>query len=102
MKLTMKATIAAACALGMTTAFAQNVQRGETTAVKGTQTVAQASTAAPVQVAQAGGASSGASTGTLPGGIGVAGSVGSTVVFVGAAATALAHSIKDTYSPSGH
>jgi len=93
MKLTVKATIAATCALGMSTAFTQTVQRGETTAVKGMQTVAQASTVAPVQVAQAGaspgGAAGGASTGELIGGIGVP-SVGSTVLFVGVAAAAAA------------
>ena len=94
MRLTIKATIAAACALGMFAAFAQTVQRGEMTAVKGMQTVAQASTVAPLQVAQAGasagGAAGGASTGGLVGGVGVAGSVGSTVLFVGAAAAAAA------------
>lgn len=106
MKLTIKATIAAACALGMATAYAQSVQRGETTAVKGTQSVAQASTVAPVQVAQAGaaagGAAGGASTSGLPAGIGVAGSVGSTVVIVGAAAAAAAATSGGTYTPTAH
>jgi hypothetical protein len=106
MRFTIKATIAAACALGMTTAFAQTVQRGETTAVKGTQSVAQASTVAPVQVSQAGaaagGAAGGASTGELVGGIGVPGSVGSTVVFVGAAAAGVAASTSGTYTPTAH
>jgi hypothetical protein len=103
MKLTIKATIAAACALGMTTALAQTVQRGETTAVKGTQTVAQASTAAPVQVAQAaGGAAGGASTGGVVGGVGVAGTVGSTVVFVGSAVAATAATSGGTYTPTAH
>ena len=106
MKLTIKATIAAACALGMTTAFAQNVQRGETTAVKGTQTVAQASTAAPVQVAQAGtaagGAAGGASTGGVAGGIGAAGTVGSTAAFFGLAVAAWARTIRDTHTPPSH
>jgi hypothetical protein len=101
MKLTIKATIAAACALGMATAFAQTVQRGETT-------VAQASTTAPVQVAQAGaaagGAAGGASTGGVVGGIGVAGSVGSTIVFVGSAAVAAAASASGsaTQTPTSH
>lgn len=103
MKLTIKAAIAAACALGMTTAFAQTVQRGEAAAVKGTQTVAQASTIAPVQVAQAaGGAAGGASTGGAVGGIGVAGSVGSTVVFVGAAVAAAAATSGGTSIPTSH
>lgn len=106
MKLIIKAAIASACALGMTTAFAQTVQRGETTAVKDTQTVAQASTTAPVQVAQAGaaagGAAGGASTGGVVGGIGVAGSVGSTVVFVGSAAAAAAASTSGNYTPTSH
>jgi hypothetical protein len=106
MKLTIKATIAAACALGMFAAFAQTVQRGETAAVKGTQTVAQASTLAPVQVAQAGatpgGAAGGASTGGTVGGIGVAGSVGSTVVFVGAAVAALASTSGGASTPTSH
>ena len=106
MKLTIKATIAAACALGMTTAFAQTVQRGDTAAVKGTQTVAQASTAAPVQVAQAGaaagGAAGGASTGGVLAGVGAAGTVGSTVVFVGAAAAAAAATSGGTAAPTSH
>jgi hypothetical protein len=106
MKFTIKATIAAACALGMSTAFTQTVQRGETNAVKGTQTVAQASTVAPVQVAQAGasagGAAGGASTGGLVGGIGVPGSVGSTVLFVGAAVAAAAATSGGTYTPPAH
>jgi hypothetical protein len=106
MKFTIKATIAVACAFGMTTAFAQNVQRGDTAAVKGTQTVAQASTAAPVQVAQAGaaagGAAGGASTGGVVAGVGAAGTVGSTVVFVGSAAAAAAASSSGTYTPTAH
>lgn len=106
MRLTIKATISAACALGMSTAFTQTVQRGETTAVNGTQTVAQASTVAPVQVAQAGasagGAAGGASTGELVGGIGVPGSVGSTVLFVGAAAAAAAATSGGNSIPTAH
>ena len=105
MKLTVKATIAAACALGMFAAFAHTVQRGETTAIKAMQTVAQALTVAPVQVAQAGaapdGAAGGASTGELVGGIGVPGSVGSTVVFVGAAVAAVAATSGGT-TPTAH
>jgi hypothetical protein len=95
MKLSIQATIVAACALGMTAAIAQTVQRGETTALKGPQTVAQASTVAPIQTAQvgaaAGGAAGGASTaGGFVAGIGTAGTVGSTVVFVGSAVAATA------------
>lgn len=98
MKPNIKATIAAVCALGMSTAFALTVQHGETTAVKGTQAVAQASTVAPVQVAQAG-AASGASTGV---GVGIAGGVGNTVVFVGAAVAAVASVSGGTSTPSAH
>jgi len=67
------------------------VQRGDKVASTGqaTPTVAQASSAAPIQTAQAGaaagGASGGASTGGVFAGVGTAGSVGSTVVFVGSA-----------------
>lgn len=81
-----KISIAVACALGMSAAVAQSVQRGGTVVSvgKATSKVAQASTPAPVQTAQAGGAAGGASTGGAAGGIGAAGSVGSTAVFVGA------------------
>jgi hypothetical protein len=90
-----KVSIAVVCALGMSAAVAQTVQRGATAAgntSKATQTVAQASTTAPVQVAQAaaGGAAGGASTGGALAGVGTAGTVGSTVVFVGSAAAGLA------------
>lgn len=82
--------IAVACALGMGAALAQTVQRGDV-AVSGAnapQTVAQASTTAPIQTAQAptGGAAPGASTGGAVAGAGV----GTTLVVVGAAVAAIA------------
>jgi hypothetical protein len=86
-----KISIAVACALGVSAAFAQSVQRDEAK-----QTVAQASTTAPIQTAQAGaaagGAAGGASTGGVLAGVGTAGTVGSTVVFVGSAVAATAAS----------
>jgi len=60
-----KISIAAACALGVSAALAQIVQRGEAVS-DAMQTVALASTAAPIQTAQAGGAPAGASLGTTP------------------------------------
>jgi hypothetical protein len=84
--------IAVACALGMGAALAQTVQRGDVTvsSANAPQTVAQASTAAPIQTAQAGAAAGGASTGGVFAGIGTAGTVGSTVVFVGSEVAAIA------------
>ncbi len=88
--------IAVACALGMGAALAQTVQRGDVTvsSANAPQTVAKASTAAPVQTAQAGaaagGAAGGASTGGVFAGIGTAGTVGSAVVFVGSVVAAIA------------
>lgn len=100
-------SIAVACALGVSAAFAQTVQRGDAKVsnTKATQTVAQASTTAPVQVAQAsgaaaGGASSGA--GGFVAGIGVPGTIGSTVVFVGAAVAAAAVGTDNPSSAVSH
>lgn len=76
-------SIAVACALGVSATVAQTVLRGDATvsnAGKATQTVAQASTTAPIQTAQAG----------TSGGVGTPGSVGSTVLFVGAAVAGVA------------
>ena len=96
-----KISIAVACALGVSAAFAQSVQRGEEK-----QTVAQASTTAPIQTAQAGaaagGAAGGASTGGVVAGIGTAGTVGSTLVFVGSAVAATAASSSGDYTPTQH
>ena len=85
-------SIAVACALGMGAALAQSLQLGDAAAGnagKATQTLAQGSTTVPIQTAQAGGAaggvSGGASTGGVFAGVGTAGTVGSTVLFVGAA-----------------
>ncbi len=78
-------SVAVACALGMSAALAQTVQRGDVTvsnASKPTQTVAQATTTTPIQVAQAGGAAVGATAGGGIAGIGIT----STIVIVGTAA----------------
>lgn len=109
MKPTMKISIAVACAFGASAVLAQTVQRGDV-AVSGAsapQTVAQASTAAPIQTAQAGaaagGAAGGASTGGVLAGVGTAGTVGSTIVFVGAAVAATAAaSDSDAIPPTSH
>jgi hypothetical protein len=82
-------SIAVTCALGVSAAFAQTVQRGEATvsgASKTTQTVAQASTTAPVRVAQAGGAATGATAGGATAGVGI----GTTLVVVTAAIATIA------------
>jgi len=96
MKRMTKISIAIACAFGASAALAQTVQRGDVTVsgANAPQTVAQASTAVPIQTAQtgaaAGGAAGGASAGGFVAGIGVPGTVGSTVVFVGSAVAATA------------
>lgn len=86
MKQIISVSIAAACALGVSAAFAQTVQRGGATVSEPTQTVAQASTTAPVQVAQAGGAATGAAAGGATATVGV----GTTVLIVGASIAAIA------------
>jgi len=86
MKRMTKISIAVACALGMSAALAQTVQRGDETVSNATQTVAQASTAAPIQTAQAGGTATGASTSGAVAGAGL----GTTLVVVGAAVAAIA------------
>jgi hypothetical protein len=90
-------SIAIACALGTSAALAQSVERNGATVSKAgsTQTVAQASTAAPIQTAQAGAAAGSAAGGAsaggaAAGGIGVAGSTAGTLTFVGAAAASVA------------
>lgn len=107
MNVTLKAAVAAACALGLSAAYAQTVQRGETSAAKpAQQTVAQASGTAPIQTAQAGaaagGAAGGASGGGFVAGIGTAGTIGSTAVFVGAAVAGVAGASGGTYTPPSH
>ena len=95
-----KLSIAIACVLGMGTALAQTVQRGGVTvsnAGKATQTVAQASTSAPIQTAQAGGTATGASAG---GAVATAG-VGTTLLVVGAAVAAVAVA-SDSGSTASH
>ncbi len=88
MKRFTKISIAVACALGVSAAFAQSVQRGDTKVsdTKPTQTVAQATTTAPIQVAQAGGASSGAVAGGATAGVGL----GTTLVIVAASIATIA------------
>jgi hypothetical protein len=92
MKSLTRISIAVACALGVSAALAQSVQRDGVTVSKAgaTQTVAQA----PIQTAQAGaaagGAAGGASSAGALGGVGVAGSAASTITFVGAAAVSVA------------
>ncbi len=94
MKRLTKISIAVACALGVSAAFAQSVQRGDTKVsdTKAKQTVAQATTTAPIQVAQAGAAAGGAASGAggFVAGIGVPGTIGSTVVFISSAVVAAA------------
>jgi hypothetical protein len=105
MKRMTKISIAVACAFGASAALAQTVQRGDATVsnAQAPQTVAQASTAAPIQTAQAGaaagGAAGGASTGGVLAGVGTAGTVGSTVVFVGSAVAATAAASEDGGTP---
>lgn len=107
MNVTLKAAIAAVCALGLGAAYAQTVQRGETSAAQpAQQTVAQAPASAPIQTAQAGaaagGAAGGASGGGFAAGIGTAGTIGSTTVFVGSAVAGVAGASGGTYTPPSH
>jgi len=109
MKRMTKISIAIACAFGVSAAVAQTVQRGDVAASnagKATQTVAQASTTAPIQTAQAGaaagGAAGGASTGGVLAGVGTAGTVGSTVVFVGSAVAGAASASSGGAGPVTH
>ena len=77
----------------MGTALAQTVQRGDVTvgtAGEATQTVAQASTAAPIQTAQAGAPAGGAAGGASAGGAAAGAGLGTTLVVVGAAVAAIA------------
>jgi len=95
MKKLGKVTIAAICALGAGAVMAQSVVRdGKVVSKPATQTVAQASTTAPVQVAQAGGAAAGATGGTITG----AGTVVGTSIFVGTAIAAAAVQANSTSS----
>lgn len=79
MKCISKAVFAVLCAAGMGAVMAQSVERdGKVVSKPAPQTtVAQAQTTAPIQTAQAGGASGGASTGSAAaaGGIGTVGTV---------------------------
>ena len=84
-----KAAIAVACAFGVSAVMAQSVERDGKVVSQPTPqtTVAQAQTAAPVQVAQAGaaagGAAGGASTGGAMAGFGATATAASAAVFVG-------------------
>ena len=86
-------SVALACALGMSAAVAQTVQRGDATVSNtgnGTQTDAQASPTAPIQTAQASGSAGGTATGASAGGVAGGAGVGTTLVVVGAALAAIA------------
>jgi len=87
-----KITIALACALGMSTAAAQSVQRGDTgvsDAGKATQVVAQAPSA-PIQTAQAGGTAGGSSAGASTAGASATVGLAPSLVLVGAAVATIA------------
>lgn len=96
-----KAAVAILCAAGVGTVMAQSVERdGKVVSQPAPQTtVAQAQTTAPIQTAQAGGASGGASTGgaAAAGGLGTVGTV--VAVGVGLAMIVVA---TDSDSTSGH
>lgn len=103
-----RVSIALACVFGVSTVYAQTVQRGEKIVSQpAPQTVAQASTVAPIQTAQAGAAAGGAAGGAsgaggFAAGIGTAGTVGSTAVFVGSAVAGVAGASGGTYTPPSH
>lgn len=96
--------IAIACALGMGAASAQTVLRDGAVvgdAAKAPQTVAQAATSAPIQVAQARGSSGGASAGASTGGTATGVGLGTALIVVGAAVAAIAVTV-DNGSTSSH
>jgi hypothetical protein len=87
MKAIGKASLLLASALGAGIVLAQSVERDGKVVSKPSPTVAQASTTAPIQTAQAGGAAGGAATG----GAVAAETIGlGTVIVVGAAVAAIA------------
>ena len=82
-----KAVLLASCALGASLAMAQSVERNGKPVNPAGQAVAQASTSAPIQTAQAGGSSTGAATTGAAGGA----TVGTgTIIVVGVAVAAVA------------
>lgn len=88
MKAIASISISAVFALGMSAAIADEAKPES---AKQTRHIVAQAPAAPVQVAQAaGGAAGGASTGGALGGVGVAGSMASTIVFVGSAVAGFA------------
>lgn len=100
MKRMTRSLIAVACACATGAAFAQSVQRDGVVVSgqgKATQVVAQASTPAPIQVAQAGGAATGASTGGAATGLGL----GTSLIVVGAAVATIAVTV-DSGSTTQH
>ena len=95
MKRMIKISVAMLCALDMGAAAAQTVQRDGVvvgSAGKAPVAVAQASTTAPIQVAQAGGAANGAAAG---GGAAAGLGLGTALVVVGAAVAAIAVTVND-------
>ena len=97
---TTRIAFAVACALGMSVAVAQSAKPVTNAAGAPTQTVAQASTAAPIQTAQAGaaagGAAGGASTAGAATGFSAMGSLAGTLTFVGAAVVSVAGANQNT------
>jgi len=92
-----KAILLASCALGAGLAMAQSVERDGKPVNPAGQAVAQASLAAPIQTAQAGGASGGATTAGAAGGA----TVGTgTIVVVGVAIAAVAVAASSSSSSS--
>jgi hypothetical protein len=89
MKGMLRIAIGVACALGMSAVAAQSVQRGGAI-VGSADKPAQASTAAPIRVAQASGSAGGAATGASAGGAAAGAGLGMTLVVVGAAVAAIA------------
>ena len=94
MKRMTKISIAVACALGVSAAFAQTVQRGDAT-VSNADKAAQTT---PIQIAQAGGTSTGATAGGATATVGF----GTTLVLVGAAVAAVAISADDGTAATQH
>jgi len=104
MKHLTKVSIAVACALGVSAVYAQSVQRGDKVVSQpATQTVAQASTTAPIQTAQAAGGAAAGAAGSAAGAAAVVTPIVGTTVFIGAAvaATAVASDTNAT-PPTSH
>ena len=93
--------MAIACALGVSAASAQTVVRDGVVLGKAPQTMAQASSTTPIQLAQASGSAGGAATGATAGGAAAGVGFGTALIVVGAAVATIAVTV-DSGSTVSH